>query len=256
MGSYQTLDAVRPRMQTGPVAMPVVDRALVGRSAAKNIRLPRFTRLAPEVVAEMIARRQRGESYGVIGRALNVSVGSIARHTKHVSPPEGGWPHSWASGLRSKPERNKEFAARLRRAGFSYDEIGREIGCSNWTVILLLDPTRVKSRGNARTSNLLRHVAIVSGYTRRDLRKIDGYSTRNARQTKARHIAFWLLRNYGEKLSYPKIGNGLGGYDHATVIHGYRKAQRVADVLSVTADMRPRAAIRALWEADWNEVGK
>lgn len=41
-----------------------------------------------------------------------------------------------------------------------------------------------------------------------------------------RHISMYLIRKYTEK-SYPEIGEAVGGKDHATVMHGVRKINRL-----------------------------
>ncbi|KPF74552.1 hypothetical protein IP68_12345 [Blastomonas sp. AAP25] len=38
----------------------------------------------------------------------------------------------------------------------------------------------------------------------------------------ARHMATMLIRQYRPDLSYPQIGQMLGGRDHSTIIHGQR----------------------------------
>ncbi len=44
----------------------------------------------------------------------------------------------------------------------------------------------------------------------------------------ARHMAMYLLRDVGQQ-SYAQIGRLLGGRDHTTVLHGFRRIQRLID---------------------------
>jgi chromosomal replication initiator protein len=72
-------------------------------------------------------------------------------------------------------------------------------------------------------------------------------SKRRERQVAyARHLAMYLLRDLAHQ-SYAQIGRLLGGRDHTTVLHGYR---RIAGLLETDADVRRdimelRAAIAA-----------
>ncbi len=49
--------------------------------------------------------------------------------------------------------------------------------------------------------------------------------TRRQDVVKARDLIAYILREYGD-LSYPAIGRLLGGRDHTTIIHAYRKTRR------------------------------
>lgn len=256
MGSYQTLDAVRPVMQRGPVAMPVVNRDLVRPRGPAAKTWSKGKAIPDHVRREIVARRERGEGYKKICAEVGVAMGTVSRFTRHVPKPPGGWPNCWASGGRVRPERNLAFAQRLRRAGFSLDEVGQELGCSATTVARLLNPGRKHKSGRAPISDIIRNAAIVSGFTRRELRKVDGVSRKNDGLAKARHIAFWLLRTYRPALSFPVIGKSLGGFDHTSILYGFAQANRVAVALGVGAETGPRIAARLLWEADWRKVGK
>lgn len=56
-------------------------------------------------------------------------------------------------------------------------------------------------------------------------KKIIESRTRRQEIVKARDLIVYLLREYGD-LSYPAIGRLLGGRDHTTMIHAYKKTER------------------------------
>lgn len=56
-------------------------------------------------------------------------------------------------------------------------------------------------------------------------KKIIESRTRRQEIVKARDLIVYLLREYGD-LTYPAIGRLLGGRDHTTMIHAYRKTKR------------------------------
>ena len=60
-------------------------------------------------------------------------------------------------------------------------------------------------------------------------RKIIESRTRRQEIVRARDLIVYLLREYGD-LSYPAIGRLLGGRDHTTIIHAYRKTKRNIEV--------------------------
>ncbi|WP_043348100.1 helix-turn-helix domain-containing protein [Methylobacterium sp. B1] len=73
---------------------------------------------------------------------------------------------------------------------------------------------------------------------------------RRANLTKARQICSWLGKQYAGA-SFPQIGKRLGGRDHTTALHGYRRTQAVIDRGLVTVAGDPFLDAKALWEADW-----
>lgn len=88
--------------------------------------------------------------------------------------------------------------------------------------------------------------AVVSyfGITMRDL---EGYS-RTPELCEARHTAFWLCYKFTAK-SFPEIGRRCGGRDHTTVLHGYRRIEKIINsngqpytVRSKNGQMRLRTA--------------
>ena len=56
---------------------------------------------------------------------------------------------------------------------------------------------------------------------------IDAFTSkrRDQRAARARHLVMYLAREDAH-MSYPEIGSHLGGRDHTTVLHGYRKIHR------------------------------
>ena len=73
------------------------------------------------------------------------------------------------------------------------------------------------SRGEAR-DRIMREVCEKHGVTLEELRG----NARPADVCDARHEAFYRMR-VEVNLSYPRIGQVMGGFDHATVIHGIEK---------------------------------
>ena len=73
------------------------------------------------------------------------------------------------------------------------------------------------SRGAAR-DRIMREVCEKHGVTMEELRG----EARPADVCDARHEAFYRMR-VEVHLSYPRIGQVMGGFDHATVIHGIEK---------------------------------
>ncbi len=81
--------------------------------------------------------------------------------------------------------------------------------------------SRLRRGGNDVIETLSRRL----GYSR----KIIESRTREQEIVKARDLIVYLLREYGD-LSYPAIGRLLGGRDHASIIHAYRKTKRNIEV--------------------------
>ena len=79
-------------------------------------------------------------------------------------------------------------------------------------------------RGAQRFLTLNTIVTSVAQYFDVSPKEITGPS-RQARFTRPRHIAMYLMREETTQ-SLPAIGAELGGRDHTTVLHGYRKIER------------------------------
>lgn len=258
MAGYQTIEALRPILHRGPVPTPVVDRSLLGPKRARVKTWCKGKAIPADVVAEIIARRQCGEGYNKIAREVGVTHGSIRRHAGHITPPAGGWADCWATGARKRAiqDEDKEFIRRLRRSGFSYEEIGAELGCSANAVRRFFVPAEKLKGRRAPISALLWKVALATGVPRHQLRKIDDESRKVRSQVKARQIAFFLLKTRNPEMSFPVIGRSMGGFHHTSVMHGVRKVTPVAEAIGITSDMPARRVARLLWEADWCGVGK
>jgi len=72
-----------------------------------------------------------------------------------------------------------------------------------------------------RKNDIIETLSKRLGYNK----KIIESRTRRQEIVKARDLIVYLLREYGD-LSYPAIGRLLGGRDHTTIIHAYRKTKR------------------------------
>ena len=71
--------------------------------------------------------------------------------------------------------------------------------------------------------------ATIAAYTTPQIVKDGG---REREPVDKRHIVFALLRQAG--LSYPRIGEICGGFDHGTVMHGIRRIQQLAVIYPET----------------------
>ena len=85
------------------------------------------------------------------------------------------------------------------------------------------------SRGETR-ARILREVCEKHGVTLDELRG----EARPADVCDARHEAFYRMR-VEVNLSYPRIGQVMGGFDHATVIHGIEKHAQLHGLPSTRA---------------------
>lgn len=56
-------------------------------------------------------------------------------------------------------------------------------------------------------------------------REVLSNATRVSRVTRARHALFWLARRY-TAMTFAEIGDGFGGRDHSTVMHGCANVDR------------------------------
>jgi hypothetical protein len=254
VAGYQTIEALRPILHRGPPPTPVVDRALVRPAGTVEAALifRAGHRLSADVIADIIARRERGESYRVIGKALTVSQPSIRKYAGHIVPETGKATQGWETGARQRIKRNVEFAHRMRRAGFSYQEIGDNLGCCLSEAIRIFRPMKKHGKGGV-VSCMVQRVSAVSGFTCNQLRRGDfelGGQTASDR-AKARAILYWLIRHRLADMSYPRIGHCLGGFDHTTIMNGVRRADAVAEHLGLSPTLRPMAAARRLWAAEW-----
>jgi hypothetical protein len=68
--------------------------------------------------------------------------------------------------------------------------------------------------------------------------------------TRARQVASYLCRHM-TKLSYARIGALLGGRDHSTVLHGYKRIKT-----RITADRELAEEIRAIQREVTNAMGR
>ncbi len=138
MAGYQTIEALRPILHRGPPPTPVLDRSLFYK--------PRFKRSpTAQQIRRMVEMRQQGIPALRIGEEVGLSESTVFRYTKHVAPPETGW---FRGGVQSRI--NREKAERMRRAGFTYAEIGEEFGVDRETARCFLK--RIKRRSTAATS--------------------------------------------------------------------------------------------------------
>jgi biotin operon repressor len=143
MAGYQTMEMPRPRFGNGAPQMPVVDVRLVRSPAVDPLTLPvsalankqradgarSYGWATDEMKAEMRARRALGQTQDFIAAALGVSRICVGRAVKDVPAPEGGFP---IGGNPSKAPLAP--MQRMKRAGFTYDEIAANFGLSKTAI--------------------------------------------------------------------------------------------------------------------------
>lgn len=71
--------------------------------------------------------------------------------------------------------------------------------------------------------DIIAAVAEMTGYSVHQLKGV----RRNRELSRARQVAFWLLRRHRPHLSFSQIGSMFGGRDHSTVIHGVQLVDHV-----------------------------
>lgn len=98
------------------------------------------------------------------------------------------------------------------------------------------------TEGPIRVENILKVVAIESGYSLTDLKS----RRRFAPLCLSRQIAMYLAKALTTR-SYPEIGRRFGGLDHTTIMHGVHKIERLIATDSEIADRV--AAIKGILES-------
>lgn len=253
MAGYQTIEALRPILHQGPPATPIVDRLLVGRPEQapiiRKLGRPSNAPLLPEVVEVIVALRQTGMSQRRIAAQVGVTPTCVRKYSRHIPPPPGGWNKARPPSI----QRNKPFAERLKRAGFTYAEIAEELGCCESQAYYLLNKRRFVGVKASPMSRLVQSVARATGLACQQLRQ--DRDVRGGRSdpdvSRARAILFWLARSRLEKNSLQAIGRSLGGFDHTSVRHGFHRTERVATAHCIE-DVGPAVRVaRALWQAEW-----
>lgn len=245
MAGYQTIQALRPILHRGPVAMPVVSRELV-----------RPTKPLTELQvrqAKMREMRASGISTYAIAREFKTSRASVQRATRNMPVPEGGWPNG---GKQTRFNRAK--AQRMHRAGFTYKEIAEDFGCSESNAHKLV--TGYNCRAGSRVRATRRFEEMVTRATGVADLRFGGAKAevRGLGAPKARSILYWLIRQRCSDLTLAQIGHHLGGVPIETVRSGAHRCGEIAKHLGIVlTDCRSGGkACRALWAADWREVGK
>lgn len=265
MAGFQTASVGNITVQRGRPATPMVDICLVrpivipapkpagAVQRSKDIRP--YTVVTTSMRKEMRARRAAGESKMVIAKALGVTPPTVLRHTRDIQPPEGGWQ---TGGHRSKVP--IEGIHRMRRAGFTWAEIGENFGITAsaaWRRVH--EPVRTRQTGNSRKpiNRVLQRLAYVTGFHQSEIRRerCDDPRRSTADLARARHILFWMLVRHF-KMSTPVAAKSTGGFDHTSVIFGVRRVDRVLDHHGICRDQYPVNLIRALWAADWARTAR
>lgn len=241
MAGYQTIEALRPILHEGPPAAPVVDRM-------RLYKPPSHRSPTAQQIKAMQAMRAAGISIPTTAKQTGFSQATVRRYTKNVTPPPGGW----ADGSRtSKLEASRAKVERLRRAGFTWDELAEEFGCAESTVRRFLKVSRPKPSAMTPMRIIVRAVRQTTGVPGPLIRRYDDRGGKVTQQiARARHITFWLgSRKAGLRQS--DIAERLGGFDLRTVSRGIAIADHVARRLPITDEMQNGRIARLMWQAEW-----
>jgi lambda repressor-like predicted transcriptional regulator len=241
VAGYQTIEALRPILHRGPPPMPIVDRALV-RAVEKPVIQTRKNGISEQTIAKIIAMREAGASIRKVRAACGVSFYTVRHYSKGSARPDDA-----AAGK----EFRAEFAARLRRSGFTYREIAKELGVSYCKVHTHFNE-RPSRKGREVNCKMIERVAVITGYTAAELKKASNGDYRaNGDHARARHLLFWLLHRYRDDLSIAGIGKRCGGFSRKSVSAGIVRGQAVADAIALQDNLRPLTATRLMWAAKW-----
>ena len=187
MAGYQTIQALRPILHRGPPVAPVVNRDLVRPPKPKRTRGRKYN---DAQIAEMRRLRADGKSYKFIAGVIGCNDGTVKVYAGDVALPEG----HWMPGCGKRKHDRKPFAERLRRAGFTYAEIGQEIGCCEGAAWNLLNEKPKKRAGRRILIHRLVHnVARAMGMSSKDLRaRPNGEFRCPPALSKARFILYYI----------------------------------------------------------------
>lgn len=262
MAGFQTMEMPRPRFGNGAAVPSYVDIRLV--RPVPLIDQPReinpatgFARVTPAIIQQIRELRTQGVSLRNIATRLEVSRRTVGDYARDIPPPASGW----LKGYR-KREIDIPKAQRMKRAGFSYREIGAEFNLGKTAVRrMLLEADGISDLivGGKKTlhSRAMSHVTELTGLKRADLASNGkpGKPHGQHKISKARHLVFWLLHcRVGMNLA--AVGRYLGGFDHTTVRHGINKVEAVAAALGVDLNGRKSTVFRTLWLQPWPSVGR
>ncbi len=250
MSGYQTIEAIRAIPPSTKTLTAVVPMDLVRPNGVprRMVRKP-GNQLSKEAVAYLRRRRAEGATLHTIARELNCCHGTVCRLTRDITPPDGGW------GKGGAPRKlNRAFAHRLRRAGFTYEEIAENLGCRRTVAHKLINGERDKPLGKvARISPAVQLVSRLTGIACRDLRKpLRGPErTQSYHVTKARSILVWVAKQKWPRLSVAMICRSLGGLDVTAARAGLRTANNLIAQNEIAVGEYPGSVARVLWALDW-----
>jgi len=254
MAGFQTLEMPRPRFSNGIPAAPLVSIHLV-RPLEASVAVNGVNGLAqscPALVKQIRLHRSEGKSLRWIATKLHTTQKNVFDHTRDIPPP----PEGWAKG-NAPCVFNEAKAQRMRRAGFSYAEIGREFGYGRTAMRDRLRKLQGIERPSPKNKRKPETRAVewareVTGFTLTELSRCSesGACDDRAIVVKARHLVFWLLcRRVG--LSTQAAGNYLGGFDRTTVQHGIGRVEAAAASLGIDLGGSRTRALRKLWVGVW-----
>jgi chromosomal replication initiation ATPase DnaA len=143
----------------------------------------------------------------------------------------------------------------MRRAGFSYAEIGADLGCAARVIRSML--LNLPDNNRFITTPIGRIIAAVSrtsGVPVSALRKARagriGSTVPNA--CRARSIVFWLARQRLEGASLYSIGQDVGGFHHSSVLTGVKRVNRLPGIADIDLSKAPAVIARRIWALDWS----
>jgi len=241
-------------LQRGRPPTPVVDirlvrPAFISPGDVSPIKRKQGERVTVKTIAFMRQERAKGRSLHEIASDCGVAHMTVHRHTKDLPEPEGGW----KTGAR-ETRFPLAKAQRMRRAGFTYEEIAEEFGSCKGAMWNLLNERTPENRkgGSGKTCRLMQIVTRASGIHQKLIRRdrLGGRTRTTLDVGRARHIMFWMLVRR-QKMSLPKAGAAMRGFDHTSVLHGVRRVDRLIADLSLDPETPPEKLIPVLWKSDW-----
>ena len=145
----------------------------------------------------------------------------------------------------------------MRRAGFTFKEIGEEFGCSEsnaWLIVGAIHGKKGRGGGKPRPS---RHYQdVVSRVTGIPVELLSKAGQRGGDRTvpgaaRARVILFWIVRHRRPDLPYGMLARYLGGFDHTTCSNAFHRVSKVVEELQLQTTGKTENVVRRLWEAGW-----
>jgi hypothetical protein len=265
MAGFQVVGGGNLILQRGRPAAPVVDVRLVRptvkpavRSAEDEIKGALQGKRPVGIVTtkmrrEMRELRAQGVSQGVISKKFGVARTTVGRHTNDIPAPEGGWQ---SGGHKSRA--SDAMLQRMRRAGFTYAEIGENFGLAEATIWKRLNRPDYSTEQIGKRPPVhfaVKQIVALTGVQAASLRRVPNANCAHdgPQISRARHILFWMLVRRRGYTVYT-AGKALGGFHYASVAEAVERADAVLAALNLPHSREMAVLVRALWAADWSSA--